>query len=421
MAAAVGVQACSSGDDDPSAKPAATDEKPPGLDPKDWDSVRAQFALDESLLHFAAFVLASHPRPVGEAITEYRDALDQNTEGALVTYAEREAEVAAAAADYLGVDAEEIALTDSTTMGLGVVYGGLRLAPGDEILTTEHDFYSTHEALRWRSIRGGHPVRRVRLYDDPSQATVDGIVSRLVAGVTPQTRVVAVTWVHSSTGVRLPIAEIAAALADRDVLLCVDGVHGFGAVDAGPADLGCDFLMTGTHKWLFGPRGTGLVWGKREAWAQLDPVIPPFSPEGFQAWTTGAEVSRDRPGTLFSPGGYHSFEHRWALGQAFDFHAAIGRAAVAERIEEQATALKEGLAGIDGVTVVTPRAPELSAGIVCLTVDGQEPPDTLGILLQQKIVASLTPYATTYVRLGPSIVTTPAQVDTVITTIADSL
>jgi selenocysteine lyase/cysteine desulfurase len=188
----------------------------------------------------------------------------------------------------------------------------------------------------------------------------------------------------------------------------VDGVHGFAAVDAGPAELGCDFLMTGTHKWLFGPRGTGLVWGRKEAWAQLDPVIPSFS------------ADPSRPATAFTPGGYHSFEHRWALGEAFDFHQAIGRKAVADRIAEQATALKEGLAEIEGVTVVTPQSPDLSAGIVCLTVDGQEPPDTLGVLLDAGVIASLTPYATTYVRLGPSIVTTPDEVDAAIAAIAGS-
>ena len=125
------------------------------------------------------------------------------------------------------------------------------------------------------------------------------------------------------------------------------------------------------------------------------------------------------PGTLFTPGGYHSFEHRWALGQAFDFHDAIGKSAVAERIRVQATALKAGLADIAGVKVITPQDPELSAGIVCLTVDGQEPPDTLGSLREQDILASLTPYATSYVRLGPSIVTTPDEVAQVISTIAN--
>ena len=135
-------------------------------------------------------------------------------------------------------------------------------------------------------------------------------------------------------------------------MLCVDGVHGFGAVDVDLPDLGCDFLATGTHKWLFGPRGTGLVWSRD--WDPLTELIPTFSgPEG---------------GARLTPGGYHDFEHRWALDEAFAFHERIGRARVVARTVEQASALKEGLAGIDGLTVVTPADPEVSAGIVCVDV-----------------------------------------------------
>src|SRR6185312_6697879 len=114
-----------------------------------------------------------------------------------------------------------------------LLYAGLRLGAGDEVLTTEHDFYSTHESLRLREVRDGITVRRVRLYDDPSTADAGDIVRRLRAAVTARTRVVAVTWVHSSTGVKLPIRAIADALRGR-ALLCVDGVHGFGIEDATP-------------------------------------------------------------------------------------------------------------------------------------------------------------------------------------------
>ncbi len=106
------------------------------------------------------------------------------------------------------------------------------------MLTTKHDFYATHEALRLRTERDGVAVRQVELYADPATAAADEIVGKLVAAVGPRTRVVAVTWVHSSTGVRLPIRAIADALAGRDVLLCVDGVHGFGAVDADTGEPG---------------------------------------------------------------------------------------------------------------------------------------------------------------------------------------
>jgi selenocysteine lyase/cysteine desulfurase len=114
-------------------------------------------------------------------------------------------------------------------MGIGPAYGGIRLAEGDEVLTTEHDFYSTHEALRLRAERTGATVRRVALYDDPAQADAGEMVERLASAVTPATRVVAVTWVHSGTGVKLPVADMAAARRDRgrQPLLCVDGSTGW--------------------------------------------------------------------------------------------------------------------------------------------------------------------------------------------------
>ena len=114
-----------------------------------WSEVRAQFDLDPSYTHFASFVLAAHPKPVRDAVQEYRNNLDKNTDLYLSRNGGRlEEQVLSAAAEYLSADTEDIALTDSTTMGLGLLYGGLRLQKDQEILTTEHDFYATHESLR---------------------------------------------------------------------------------------------------------------------------------------------------------------------------------------------------------------------------------------------------------------------------------
>ena len=84
-----------------------------------------------------------------------------------------------AAAAYLGAEPEQVALTDSTTMGLGLVYARLRLEPGDEVVTTEHEFYATHEALRLREALDGVMVRRIRLYDEPETASRDAIVAAI--------------------------------------------------------------------------------------------------------------------------------------------------------------------------------------------------------------------------------------------------
>jgi len=418
--------ACSGSDGDDGAAPGAggrneaagsTAAEP--FDPTDWASVRAQFPLRSDTAQFSAYVLAAHPAPVAEAIARHRTGLDEDTHGYLAaTETDAETAVHDAAAEYLGAAPAEVALTDSTTMGLGLLYAGLRVPAGREVLTTEHDFYSTHQAWQLRAARDGVVVRRARLYDDPAAATADDMVGRLMAEVTPATRVVAVTWVHSGTGVRLPVRAIADALAatnagrgpDDRTLLCVDGVHGLGVVDAGVGDLGCDFLVAGTHKWLFGPRGTGIVWSRSDAWGQVDPAIPAFEPNSFGEWRNGLPPA-PTDGWRFTPGGYHSFEHRWALAEAFRFHLDIGRERVAARTAEQATALKAGLAEIPGVRVVTPAPEDLSAGIVCFDVDGAEPFAVVGTLADAGFDASITPYADEHVRVGPSIVTSPEEVD----------
>jgi selenocysteine lyase/cysteine desulfurase len=401
------------GPEDERAKPAGA------FVPADWDSVRGQFMLKPGRTHVSTFVLATHPAPVRAAIEKHRRGLDEDTLDYLHRNQGRlEAEVRASASRYLGADRGEIAFTDSTTMGLGTVYGGLRLRQSDEVLTTEHDFYSTHESLRLAAARSGATVRKVRLYTDPAKADPDAIVDTLRRAVTPRTRAVAVTWVHSGTGVKLPIRRIADALAglgaapaDRP-LLCVDGVHGFAANEVSVRDLGCDVLVSGCHKWLYGPRGTGLIWARRDAWARIAATIPTFDPDGSAALGAEADGTPMVPGPRMTPGGYHSFEHRWALAEAFAFHQQIGPKRVAERTTELATRLKDGLAEMSHVQLTTPRSAEMSAGIVCFAVRNTDPFEVVERLENQhKVIASTTPYLPILVRFGPSIVNSTGDVD----------
>ncbi|WP_436759862.1 aminotransferase class V-fold PLP-dependent enzyme [Streptosporangium sp. V21-05] len=421
--AGAALSGCTPGDGPASPTAPAASQAPP-FDPASWESVRAQFPLDPSYAQFAAYVLASHPAQVRRAIEEHRRGLDTDTD-AYLHGEDREGPVREAAAAYLGADAPDVALTDSTTMGLGLLYSGMRLLPGQDVLTTEHDFFATHESLRLLAARTGAEVRRARLYDDPAKASADEIVSRLKAALTPRTRVVAITWVHSGTGVRMPVRAIADMVAEanrsRDAedraLLCVDGVHGFGAMADDVEELGCDFLASGTHKWLFGPRGTGVLWGRGRAWGALLPVIASFS--GVTVDPGTGDEPYGPGGLLHTPGGYHSFEHRWALGEAFAFHRAIGKERVAARITEQATRLKAGLAALPNVRLVTPVSAELSAGLVCCAVDGMDAPTAVGRLRRDhRIITSATPYQDVYLRFGTGIVTTPEQVDQAVKAVA---
>jgi isopenicillin-N epimerase len=389
------------------------------LPPADeWARVRAEFNVSPDYVHLAGFLLASHPRPVREAIERHRKALDENP----AVYVEQHAfdlePVLQPVAAYLGAKTDEIALTDSTTMGLAILYSGLPLAAGDEVLTTTHDHYATHESLRLATLRAGASLRKVALYERSAEATPASMTAAIDKAIGPKARVVAITWVHSSTGVRTPVPAIAEVVAranarrapEQRILFCVDGVHGFGIEDVTMADLGMDFFAAGTHKWMFGPRGTGILWGRAEHWPKLRPTIPHFGRAAYEAWMKGSPP----PATtadMMTPGGFHSFEHRWALGEAFQFHLGIGKRKVAARIHELNRQCKEGLARMKNVQLHTPRSDEASAGIITFEIAGLKPEEIVQRLLQKRIVASATPYATSYGRLAPGLLNTPAEVD----------
>jgi len=384
-----------------------------------WEAVRKQFLLDPDWIHLAGFLFASHPVAVREAIERHRRGFDANPAAYLhANEGTAEKAVRVAAARYMHVDADEIALTDSTTMGLGTLYQSFPLQRGQSILTTTHDHFVTHESLRLVAQRTGATVRHVPLYENPATATPGAMAEAVARAMTPDTRVVAVTWVHSGTGVKTPIRAIADVVAKANAgraeadraYLCVDGVHAFGVESLRVGDLGCDFFVAGCHKWLFGPRGTGVLWGKKEAMTSLRPSIPAFAADAFRPWMEG-KAPGPTNASMMSPGGFHSFEHRWALGEAFDLHEQMGPARVESRIHELNRQCKEGLAGMKHVTLHTPRGDEASAGIVCFEVAGVPNEAVVKRLEEKRIVASTTPYPKSFARLAPGLLNFPSEID----------
>jgi selenocysteine lyase/cysteine desulfurase len=398
--------------------------KPSKDDPQDWRWVREQFdQLSPEMIHLSSFFLVSHPRPVREAIERHRRAIDADPysyiESKMMTMP---ATIQASAAEYLGGRPEEVAITNSTTMGLALVYQGLTLRAGDEVLTTEHDHFVHHEAIRLAADRRGAVVRKVRLFDDIRSVTRDEIVERIVKAITHKTRVVGITWVHSSTGLKLPIRAIADAIfqmnkgaSEKDrILLVVDGVHGFGIEDETVAGLGADFFIAGTHKWMFGPRGTGIVWAKADRWSRVRMMFPAFSMETFRAWLSGSKINAPMQASWIAQGGFHAFEYEWAMPAAFEFHKRIGRKRIAKRIHDLNDLCKQGLAAIPKVKLHTPLGNGLSSGLTCFEIEGLRSEEVVKRLHQKKIVASTAPYKESYARLAPSLLNSPEEVETAI-------
>lgn len=326
-----------------------------------WKDLRRLFPLDDRYAHFSNFLITSHCKPIADAIDSFRQKLDINP-AQVVDYEREEVwqhedKVRRSAALYLDVKPTQIALTSSTTEGLSMIYGGIHVRPDQEILISEHEHYSARAAIHFRSKRDGTKFRKIRLFENVSQTSTDEILTSIEKNIRSNTRVLGMTWVHSGSGLKLPIGEIGALVdeknkqrdADNKILFCVDGVHALGVEDFRFPDLKCDFFIAGTHKWLFGPRGTGIICAASEKLENVTPTVASFSRED------------ESFGSVMTPGGYHSFEYRWAAASAFKLHLDLGKSEVQKRIHTLNQYLKQRLQH-PRIQLITPLSQQLSAG-----------------------------------------------------------
>ncbi|WP_328436277.1 aminotransferase class V-fold PLP-dependent enzyme [Streptomyces sp. NBC_00444] len=395
----------------------------------DWAEVRDNFNLQPGWADFTSFMLSSHPKQVRDAIADLAHRIDARPEWAeLAALESGEANmifrVKSAIARYVGAQPDEFALVQSTTAGLGLLYAGLRLHPGDEILLSEHDHYSHHEAARRKAEKCGATVRFVSLYEDGAAVTEDELIARVTGALTARTRVVGLSWVYSGSGVRIPVRKAADAIrswygARPNPLIVVDGVHGCGVIDEPVDRLGVDFFVSGVHKWMHGPRGTGFIWGETASWPYVEPTIPTFELDAdvFGTWAGRGHLPPTRA-SFVSPGGFVAYEYLYAVPAAIDFLTSIGKTEICRRVLSLNTRLREGLAALPAVRLITPLPEHMSAGIVCFEVNGLDPREVVAALAARHIRSATTPYPTSYARLAATIQNSETDVDNAINAVA---
>ncbi|MFJ5236146.1 aminotransferase class V-fold PLP-dependent enzyme [Pseudomonas neuropathica] len=376
-----------------------------------WTQLRQLFDQDPQAIHFANFLITSHPKPVREAIERHRATLDRNPGLAmdwdLGSNEQLQHNVRVWAGQYLQAKPGQIALTGSTTEGLAMIYGSVQVRADQEILTTEHEHYSTRNILDFRSRRDGTRVRKLRLFDNPQSISLDQVLDTINRNIRPETRVLGMTWVHSGSGVKLPISAISRLVDehnrqrdDKDRLIyVVDGVHGFGVDDLSFPQMNCDFFIAGTHKWMFGPRGTGIVCSRSEELKYVSPSVPTFSEATSFA-------------TIMTPGGYHAFEHRWAVDEAFKLHLQLGKAEVQARIHQLNGYLKQRLREHANIELVTPLDPQFSAGFTFFRVKGQDSDAVAAYLMQNRVICdAVSRDVGPVIRTAPGLLNNEAEVD----------
>ena len=229
------------------------------------------WALDPTVVFLNHGSFGACPRAVLVVQADLRAELEANPVAFLDRALEGRLDAARARlAAFVGADPEELAFVPNATAGVATVLRSLRFAPGDEIVTTDHEYNAALNMARFAAARNGARVVVARI---PLPTTgPDEVVERVLAAVGPRTRLVLVSHVTSPTALVLPVERLVATLEGRGIPVLVDGAHGPGMLPLDLAGLGASFYAGNLHKWVCAPKGAAFLHVRRDRQNAIRPL-----------------------------------------------------------------------------------------------------------------------------------------------------
>lgn len=233
-----------------------------------------QFLLDPSVVFLNHGSFGACPRVVFEDYQRWQLTLERQP----VAFLDSRRNLASnlrvmreALATEFGTAPDNIAAVSNATAGLNIIAQSLPLQPGDEILTTDHEYSALEKT--WAYVARKTGARIVEVEVPLPLVSAEAFEHAILAAITPRTRVIFLSHITSPTALLFPIEGIVREARARGIFTVIDGAHTPGHIPLDLDALGADFYSGNCHKWLMSPKGSAFVYARPELQAMIDPLV----------------------------------------------------------------------------------------------------------------------------------------------------
>jgi isopenicillin-N epimerase len=249
--------------------------------PSEGHAALEQFQLSPDLIHLNHGSYGAVPKVVRDAQDRWRAHIESNPTGFFRDELPAELRrLAGIAAARFGGKPNDWVFCENATAGVNSVLASFGLRAGDEIVTTSHAYGAVLKAMRIWAQRFGAKVVVAQI-----PAVVESeeqVVQAIAESFSDRTRLLVIDHITSATAIVFPVSQIVKAAHARGIAVLVDGAHVPGHLPLDVDAIGADWYTGNAHKWLFAPKGCGLLWTARERQAQTLPtVLSHGAPDGY--------------------------------------------------------------------------------------------------------------------------------------------
>lgn len=324
-----------------------------------WSVIQQGYTVDPNLINLNNGGVSPSPRIVQEAVERYNRITNEGPSYYMWRIIDQGREpLRQKLAALAGCDPEEIAINRNSTEALNTVIYGLDLKAGDEVIGTKQDYPNMIQAWKQRQQREGIVYKQIS-FDFPVEDDAT-IVKAFEQAITPKTKLLHLTHIINWVGQIQPVRKIADMAHARGIEVLVDGAHSFGLLDYNIPDLHADYFGTSLHKFLSAPIGSGLLWIRKEKIEKIWPLLCNDKPRG-------TDIRK------FETLGTRSFPIEQGIGEAINFHNAIGKKRKEERIRYLKNYWAEKVKDIPRVKIHTSLKSAYSCAICGVSIDGLTP------------------------------------------------